>query len=126
MCTELSLRCSELCDMVRSRFNSMCLQRCTYLGCNEGYLSDCLPFSSVHSDLWQQGIFTLGTPSHSVSQEFLKYSDQSIWHQETRRDQHHLNHLHSPNSDARFELQQLVWIMSTYQTASHNWLVKCL
>ncbi len=44
-----------------------------------------------------------------VEQLFLKYADQSVWHQQPFHVQSHLNPL---NSDARFEFQQVIFTTS--------------
>lgn len=88
------------------------------------------------SDLWhQQGILAQGTAAHwlflslfffliflckhqrclcegkiPVDQHFLKYSNQSIWHQQPRHVQSPLNHLSSPLC---FDLHQAITIMPT-------------
>ncbi len=64
------------------------------------------------------------------SQQFLKYSDQPVWHQQPFHVQSHLNPL-SSHADARFELQHVVF--TTYRclnalSCSHviGWLAICV
>ncbi len=58
-----------------------------------------------------------------VYQQCLKYSDQSVWHQQPFNVQSHLNPF-LPRSDARFELQQVVFTTSRCLNAlsSSMWL----
>ncbi len=103
---ETSLRWFELYDMVTGAAPGVvfCLLLPFY------HLSPVCPFSS---DLWhQQGIFIHTTAAHlifslfrsvrwlcvkiPVDQQFLKYSDQPVWHQQPFHVQSHLNTLSSP------------------------------
>ncbi len=103
----------------------LCVQRwCSaYLGCNKWLFELLLPFPSsqtsrlISSDLWHQnGVFVHTTTAHwifslswtipcepqrwlcvkiPIDQQFLKYSDQPVWHQQPCHVQSHLNPLSS-------------------------------
>ncbi len=55
-----------------------------------------------------------------VDQQFLLYSDQSVWNQQPFHVQSHLNPF-LPHSDARFELQQVVLTSSRCLNALIHW-----
>jgi len=115
------------CSSSASRFDVLCVQRCSSadLGCNEWLFEWLLPSYQLEAvwpfscDLWrQQDIFSQRTAAHwifslfqtslcepwrwlweksPVDQQFLKYSDQPVWHQQPCHVQSHFNHLSSPN-----------------------------